>query len=116
MASALWRLVGEVEDARAERLRVDELQRFPITPILEEPLPGAQDHGMNHEPELIAEVASKQRTDESAASEDRDVLFRPLRQFDNFLREGFPLIRVELFHSRGCCRVVETTYLGTLFM
>jgi hypothetical protein len=25
------------------------------------------------------------------------------------------LIRVELFHSRGSCRVVETTYLGTLF-
>ncbi len=71
---------------------------------------------MNHEPELIEEVASKQRTDESAASEDRDVLSRPLRQFDNFLREGFSLIRVELFHSRGYCRVVETTYLGTLFM
>ena len=89
MASALWRLVGEVEDARAERLQVDELQRFPITPILEEPLPGAQDHVMNHEPELIEEVASKQRTDESAASEDRDVLSRPLRQFDNFLGEVF---------------------------
>ena len=31
---------------------------------------------MNHEPELVEEVASKQRTDESAASEDRDVLSR----------------------------------------
>ena len=89
---------------------------MPTIPLLEETLPDAQDQGMNHEPELVDEVASKQRTDESAASEDRDVLSGPLRQFDNFLREVFPLIRVELFHSRGSCRVVETTYLGTLFM
>ena len=62
MASALWWLVGEVEDTRAERLRLDELQHFPITPVLEEPLPIAQDNGMNHKPELVEEVASKQPT------------------------------------------------------
>ncbi len=27
-----------------------------------------------------------------------------------------PLIRVELFRSRGSSRVVETTYMGTLFI
>src|SRR5215210_4929582 len=49
------RPVGEREDARAERPRVHELQGFPISAVLEEALPATQDHGMNHEPELVEE-------------------------------------------------------------
>jgi hypothetical protein len=38
---------------------------------------------MNHKPELVDEVVFKQRTDESAAAEDRDVLSRlPLEPGD----------------------------------
>ena len=55
MASAPWRLVTEVEDARAERLRVDELQRRLICAVLKETLPAAQDNGMDHEPELVGQ-------------------------------------------------------------
>ena len=58
MASAMCRMVGEVENTRAERLRVDELQRLLIAPILEEALPVPNDDGMNHEPKLVEEVAS----------------------------------------------------------
>jgi hypothetical protein len=40
---------------------------------------------MHHEPELVDEVAWKQRTEESAAAEDRDVLSRlPLEPGDLF--------------------------------
>jgi hypothetical protein len=60
MASAPWRLVAEVEDARAERLRVDELQRRLICAVLKETLPAAQDNGMDHEPGLAEEVVGQQ--------------------------------------------------------
>src|SRR5215208_6422281 len=44
MASALCRLVGEVEHARAEGLRVDELQRLLlIAPVLKETLSAPHD-------------------------------------------------------------------------
>ena len=72
----MWWLVGKIEDARAERLRVDELQRLPTVPVLEETLPATEDHRMNHKPEFVDEVASKQRTHKSAAAEYRDVLPR----------------------------------------
>ena len=58
MASAMCRMVAEVENTRAERLRVDELQCLLIAPILEEVLPVPNDDGMNHESKLIEEVAS----------------------------------------------------------
>ena len=58
MAAAMCRMVGEVENTRAERLRVDELQCLLIAPILEEVLPVPNDDGMNHESRLIEEVAS----------------------------------------------------------
>jgi len=37
-ASVLRRLVGEIENARAEGLRVDELQRLLIAPVLKQTL------------------------------------------------------------------------------
>ena len=44
MVSALCRLVGEVEHARAEGLRVDELQRLLlIAPVLKETLSAPHD-------------------------------------------------------------------------
>lgn len=47
------RPVGEVDDARFERSRVDQLQRRLVSPLLEEMLPPPQDDGMDHEPELV---------------------------------------------------------------
>src|SRR5829696_2661931 len=86
-ASALCWLVGEVEDARAERLRVDELQRLPIAPVIEEVLPSAHDDGMNHERKLIEEAVAQQRPDEGGAADDPDVLARLPLQFGDLLRD-----------------------------
>src|ERR671915_37402 len=85
MASALCRPVGEVEDARAERLRVHELQRFPIAPLLEEALPAPQDDRMDHKPKLIEEFLAQQRPDEGVAADDTDVLARLLLQLGDLL-------------------------------
>jgi hypothetical protein len=74
MASALRWPVGEVDDARAERLRVNKLQTLLITPSLEEALPAAHDDGMDHEPELVYEVVFKPRPDKGNTAGDRDVL------------------------------------------
>src|SRR5215213_415710 len=60
----LCRLVGEVEDVRAKRLRVHELQSLLIAPFLEEALPAAHDYGMDHEPKLVEEPVGEQRPDE----------------------------------------------------
>ncbi len=87
MASALRRLVGEIENARAEGLRVDELQRLLIAPFLKQTLSAPHDDGMNHEPELVEEVVLKQRPDEGAAAEDRDVLARLPLQLGDLLRD-----------------------------
>src|SRR5215207_11757370 len=74
MASALCRLVGEIEDARAEGLRIHELQGLLITPVLKQALPAARDNRVDHEPELVEEVISQQRPDEGATAGDRNVL------------------------------------------
>jgi hypothetical protein len=45
------------------------------------------------------------------------VMSLPGRRFSSAIPSAmFPLIRVELFHSRGYSRVVETTCLDTLFV
>ena len=70
---------------------------------------------MDHEPEFVDEVASKQRTDESAAAEDRDVFSRlPLEPGDLPCYIAFDQGRV--VPPEGLFQVVETTYLGTLLM
>src|SRR5215203_1767138 len=74
MASALRRLVGEIENARAEGLRVDELQRPLIAPFLKQTLSAPHDDRMNHEPELVEEVVFKQRPNQGRAAGDGDVL------------------------------------------
>jgi hypothetical protein len=56
MASALRHLVGEIENACAEGLRVQELQRLLIAPLLKQTLSAPHDYRMNHEPEFIEEV------------------------------------------------------------
>src|SRR3712207_7879881 len=61
-------------DARAERLRINELQGPPISPVLEEALPAPQDYRMDHQPELVQEPLFEQRPHEGAAADDRDVL------------------------------------------
>ena len=68
--SALCRLVGEIEDARAKRLRIHELQSFLIAPFLEEALPAPYDNGVDHEPELVEDGVGQQRPDEGAAAGD----------------------------------------------
>jgi hypothetical protein len=53
LASALRRLVGEIENARAEGLRVDKLQRLLIAHVLKETLSAPHDNRMDHEAELV---------------------------------------------------------------
>ena len=55
MASALRRLVGEIENACAEGLRVEELQRLLIAPFLKQTLSAPHDYGMEHEPKFVEE-------------------------------------------------------------
>jgi len=43
LASALRRLVGEIENACAEDLRVDQLQRLLIAPVVKETLSASPD-------------------------------------------------------------------------
>src|SRR3712207_7231541 len=86
MASALCQLVGEIDDARAEGLRVHELQRLLSVPLLEEALPSAQDDGMDHEVKLVEAVLAQQRPDEGAAADDTDVLARLPLQLGDLLR------------------------------
>src|SRR5215211_8535841 len=87
MASALRWPVGEVEDTRAKSLRVHKLQLLLIAPFLKEALPAAQDNGMDHEPKLVEEVVLKQRPDEGAAADDRDVLARLLLELGDLFRD-----------------------------
>jgi len=58
MTSVLCRLVGEVDDARAERLRIYELQRLLIAPLLEETLSAAHDEWVDHKPKLVEELSA----------------------------------------------------------
>jgi hypothetical protein len=78
MASAWRRLVGEIENASAEGLRVEELQRLLIAPFLKQTLSAPHDYGMNHELEFVEEVLFKQRPDQGRAAGYRDVLTRLL--------------------------------------
>jgi hypothetical protein len=78
LASALRRLVGEIENARAEGLRVDELQRLLIAPFLKQTLSTPHDDGMEHEPKFVEEVLFKQRPDQGRTAGYRDVLARLL--------------------------------------
>src|SRR3712207_6677897 len=78
MASALRRLVGEIENARAERLRVNELQRLLIAPVLKQTLSAPHDDGVDHEPKFVEEVVFKQRPDQGRTAGYRDVLARLL--------------------------------------
>jgi hypothetical protein len=78
MASAWRRLVGEIENARAEGLRVEELQRLLIAPFLKQTLSAPHDYGMDHELEFVEEVIFKQRADQGRAAGYRDVLTRLL--------------------------------------
>src|SRR5215208_7901565 len=85
MPSALRRLIGEIENARAEDLRVHELKRPLIAPILKQTLPASHHDGMNHEAKLVEEVLFKQRPDQGRAAGDRDVLtWLPLELGDLF--------------------------------
>src|SRR5215217_561550 len=87
MASALRRLVGEIENARAEGLRVDELQRLLIAPVLKQMLSVPHNYGMEHEPKLVEEVLFKQRPDQGRAAGYRDVLTWLLRELGDLFRD-----------------------------
>ena len=60
MVSALRRLVGEIENARAEGLRGHELLRLLIASFLKETLSAPHDDGMDHEPKLLEELLLQQ--------------------------------------------------------
>jgi hypothetical protein len=70
------RSVGEVDDARFERLRVHELQRLLLALFLEEALAPAHYDRMDHEPQLVQKVLGQQRPYQGGAPGDRDVLAR----------------------------------------
>src|SRR5215203_6586355 len=90
MASALRRLVGEIENARAEGLRVNKLQRLLIAPFLKQTLSAAHDYGMEHESKFIEEVILKQRPDQGRAAGYRDVLARLLFESGDLLGDVVP--------------------------
>src|SRR5215207_176391 len=90
LASALRRLVGEIENARAEGLRVDELQCLLIAPVLKQTLSAPHDYGMDHEAELIEEAVSQQRPDQGRAAGYRDVLARLLLEPRDLLCDIVP--------------------------
>src|SRR5215211_4109641 len=90
MASALRRLVGEIENACAEDLRVDKLQRPLIAPVLKQTLSTAHDYRMDHEPEFVEEVLFKQRPDQGRAAGYRDVLTRLLLEPGDLLGHVVP--------------------------
>jgi hypothetical protein len=66
MASALRRLVGEIENARAEGLRGHELLRLLISSFLKETLSAPHDDGMDHEPKLLEELLLQQLNERGA--------------------------------------------------
>src|SRR5918997_4110881 len=90
LASALRRLVGEIENAHAERLRVDELQRLLIATVLKQTLSAAHHDGMDHEPKFVEEVLFKQRADQGRAAGYRDVLARLLLELGDLLGDVVP--------------------------
>src|SRR5215217_8074631 len=90
MASALRRLVGEIENACAEGLRVEELQRLLIAPFLKQTLSTPHHDRMNHEPKFVEEVLFEQRPDQSRAAGYRDVLARLLLEPGDLLGEVVP--------------------------
>src|SRR5829696_5265152 len=73
---AVRRSVGEVDHARAEDLRVHQLQRLLLAPLLEEALASANLDRVDHEPQFVQEVLGQQRPYQGAAAGDRDVLAR----------------------------------------
>jgi hypothetical protein len=77
LLSALRRLAGEIENARAERLRIDELQSLLIAPVLTETLPAAHDNRMEYEPKLVEGVVG-QRLVRVWVKRSRWRLLRPL--------------------------------------
>src|SRR5215207_4572858 len=123
----LGRPVGEVEDARAKRLRVHELQRLLISSFLKETLPTAQNNRMDHERKLLEEPVGQQRPDEGAAADDPDVLARLPLEPGHFLRDisldqrrVLPLER--LFKGRrddelgGVVQVVRERLIGAVLV
>ena len=94
--------------------RIDEFQRRRVRPLVEEAFAATQDHGMDHELQLVEQVFSQQRPYEGGAAKDGDVLARFAFQLGDLLRDVLPDDGriVPLGHSR----VVETTNLGTPFI
>src|SRR5215208_2137660 len=90
MALALRRLVAELENARAERLRVDEIQRLLMPPRLKQTLSTAHHDRVDHEPELVEEVVLQQRPDQGRAAGYRDILARLLLEPGDLLGDVVP--------------------------
>jgi len=112
MASALRRLVDEIQNARAEGLRVDQLQRLLIAPVLKQTLSAPHDDGMDHEPKFVEKVLFKQRPDQGRAAGYRDVLARLLLELGDLLGEVVPY-QGGVLPLEG---LLETTYFLTPFI
>src|SRR5262245_20113497 len=97
----LLRLVGEDDDPRTQRLRLDEFQ-VHRPPTYNEPLAGPQDQRIAHDPILVDEAMLGQDADEISAAIDQNVQAGLLLQLGDRIRDIaayqvriFPLSRLE---------------------
>src|SRR5687767_3813334 len=75
-ASGVRRDVGQVQDARAQRARLGELEGDPLAAIVEQALALTDDDRVDQQPQLIEHAVPQQRAYERRAPGDRDVLAR----------------------------------------
>src|SRR5918998_274132 len=75
---AMRRSVGEVDDARLERLGVHQVQPRLLLPFLEKPFAASNHYRMDHQLQLVDYAVVQERADQRAASGDHDVPALPL--------------------------------------
>src|SRR6266487_3139683 len=107
------RLIVKEHNPRRKRPRFDQFQVRPV-PISKEPLPAPQHHRVDQQPVVIDQVMLPQLLDKLTAATDQNVLAGLLLQLRDLFRD-IPPNRLELFHETSSS-VVETTYLGMLFI
>src|ERR671910_1949819 len=73
MASALRQLVGEVEDARGEGLRVHQLKLRLLISFFKKALAASHQYRMDHQLQLVEQAIVQERADQRAAAGDYDV-------------------------------------------
>jgi hypothetical protein len=114
--SVACRLIGEVDDARGEVLRLRELQRRPLLALLEEALAAPDEHGVDEELELVEQTFPERDRARAPLPETTMSLPGCCLRSEMPSANSSPLISVEFCHARGSSRVAETTYLARAFI